>query len=143
MTPQEVKFFKIDEDSYNPVTSKHLHQLDRQFLTCRVGIWGTTNLIKNNNSRTVQIPSDVKSGLYILRHEILSLHFVNRTYPNALNPKGPPAVNPGPQFYPICANVEITGTGSATPEGVMFPGGYNPTDPGITTNSYYGTDTYV
>jgi hypothetical protein len=37
----------------------------------------------------------------------------------------------GPQFYPYCFNIDIINGGSATPEGVTFPGAYKPTDYGI------------
>ena len=37
----------------------------------------------------------------------------------------------GPQFYMTCFNFKVTGNGTATPEGVKFPGGYHKTDPGL------------
>jgi hypothetical protein len=55
----EVEFFKIDEDGY--------HANDNS--------WGTDALIANNNTRTVTIPSNIKPGMYVVRHEIIGLHF--------------------------------------------------------------------
>ena len=47
------------------------------------------------------------------------------------------------QIYPHCFNLEITGSGSAIPEGVNFPGAYKPTDPSFTFHPFmtYGNDT--
>jgi cellulase len=55
----DVEFFKIDEDGY--------HASDNS--------WGTDALIANNNTRTVTIPSNIKPGMYVVRHEIIGLHF--------------------------------------------------------------------
>ena len=38
------------------------------------GTWASDTLIANNNSWTVTIPSDIASGNYVLRHEIIALH---------------------------------------------------------------------
>lgn len=77
----------------------------------------------NNQDGPIKIPSDIKPGLYILRTELLSLHGNGQTR------------NPGlkglPQFYTHCFNVQITGEGNATPEGVKFPGGYPKNDAGV------------
>lgn len=58
----------------------------------------------------VQIPETIKPGLYVVRHEILSLHIENK-----------------PQFYPECAHLNISGNGQAVPRKellVRFPGAY-------------------
>ena len=54
----DIEFFKIDQSTYFPQT----------------GLWGTHELIANNNTRTVTIPSDLKPGNYVVRHEIIALH---------------------------------------------------------------------
>lgn len=88
------------------------------------GTWASDTLIANNNTWTVTIPSDIASGPYLLRHELLALHAAS-------------GVN-GAQFYPMCANLQITGSGNAVPaDTVKFPGEYSPTDPGILINIYY------
>ena len=47
------------------------------------------------------------------------------------------------QIYPHCFNLEISGTGSAIPEGVNFPGAYKPDDPSFKFQPFmtYGNDT--
>jgi len=38
----------------------------------------------------------------------------------------------GAEFYPSCTQVQISGSGTGTPnDTVMFPGGYSDSDPGI------------
>ncbi|KAI1333933.1 glycoside hydrolase family 61 protein [Xylariaceae sp. FL0016] len=70
----------------------------------------------------VTIPITIKPGLYVVRHEILSIHIANK-----------------PQFYPECAHINITGKGTAVPSAdykVKFPGGYSPNDPSIKIDIY-------
>jgi len=58
----------------------------------------------------VTIPAALKPGLYLIRHEILSIHVANK-----------------PQFYPECAHLNVTGDGSALPPSSFykkFPGAY-------------------
>lgn len=69
------------------------------------------------NSWTVTIPSDIASGGYLLRHELLALHSAGTAL--------------GAQFYPMCAQVVVTGGGSASPSGVALPGAYATNDPGM------------
>jgi hypothetical protein len=78
-------------------------------------------MIKNDRKMTFQLPSDLKPGVYVLRSELIALHY---------------ASTQGPQVYPHCFNIFINGTGSATPKGVRFPGGYSPREPALTTNLY-------
>src|SRR3954464_13355149 len=42
------------------------------------GIWASDNLIANNNSWAVNIPSTLAPGPYVLRHEIIALHSANQ-----------------------------------------------------------------
>lgn len=58
----------------------------------------------------VTIPLSLRSGLYMIRHEILSIHVEDK-----------------PQFYPECAHLNVTGAGDAfPPEEYLkrFPGAY-------------------
>lgn len=88
------------------------------------GTWASDTLIAANNTWTVTIPSDIAPGPYLIRHELLALHSASNAN--------------GAQFYPMCANLKITGTGSAVPtDTVKFPGAYSPTDPGILINIFY------
>ena len=86
-----------------------------------------------NNSWTATIPSDIKPGKYVVRHELIALQFAADG-----NPQGAGTVTAGAQFYPICLNVEVTGTGTNTPAGVKFPGGYSPSEPGIIYDLFEG-----
>jgi len=80
------------------------------------------------------IPSDINPGKYILRHEMIALHFGNGNNPNG----------GGAELYPECMDVEVTtSSGNALPEGVKFPGAYKAADPGIRYNLYFGPNQYV
>lgn len=109
--PSSLSYFKIDE--------KGLEN----------GQWATQELIANNNSWTVTLPSDISAGNYLIRHELLALQESSRRL--------------GAQFYPMCTNLKITGGGSANPEGVTFPGAYKADDPGILVDIFNGISDYV
>ncbi|KAK7692771.1 hypothetical protein QCA50_004404 [Cerrena zonata] len=86
------------------------------------GTWAQGQLITNNNSWTTTIPASLAPGEYMLRHELLSIHTPNQ-----------------PQFYPNCAQLKLTGGGSAQPSGsylVKLPGAYKASDPGVTLDVY-------
>ncbi|EIM83161.1 uncharacterized protein STEHIDRAFT_149094 [Stereum hirsutum FP-91666 SS1] len=89
--------------------------------------WASDTLIANNNSWTVTIPDDIAPGGYLLRHELLALHGASTVL--------------GAQFYPMCAQLVVTGSGTAEPSGVALPGAYATDDPGILINIYYPTVT--
>jgi hypothetical protein len=113
--PTTVNFFKIHEVTFDPKT----------------GLWANDVLVNNKMTWKVQIPSDIKAGEYILRHEITALHYASR--PNA-----------GPEFLISCANVKIIGDGTAVPKDtVRFPGGYKPDMPGLKINVYHHENSYV
>ena len=78
-------------------------------------------MIKNDRKNTFQLPSDIKPGMYVLRTELLALHYANRA---------------NPQFYPHCFNIYINGTGTATPPGVKFPGAYKISEPSLSTSLF-------
>jgi len=98
--PQEVSFFKINERGYN----------------AKAKLWSNEELINADRKDTFQLPSDIKAGTYILRTELLALHYANKGQP---------------QFYSHCFNIDIKGDGTASPPGVRFPGAYKQKDPGI------------
>jgi len=116
---EDVEFFKIDEQTYDPKTMT----------------WGTDWLMKNKMVQEVTIPSDIKAGTYVVRHEIISLH-------NALNDDYIKKRS-GAQFYPQCAKVKVIGDGTATPKGVKFPGGYTWDEKGILVNIFYRANEYI
>ncbi|KKK23725.1 hypothetical protein P175DRAFT_0502922 [Aspergillus ochraceoroseus IBT 24754] len=93
------------------------------------GTWGTDELIKNNNSWLVQIPRDIAPGNYVLRHELIALH-------------GAQTEN-GAQNYMQCFNLQVKGSGSMRPKGVLATGLYTPTGAGILADIYKPLLTYT
>ncbi|TFK51163.1 beta-1,4-endoglucanase [Heliocybe sulcata] len=96
------------------------------------GKWAATDILSSQNSTwTVTIPSSLAPGQYIMRHEIIALHQAE-TYPGA-------------QFYMDCFQLQVTGSGTKTPESsylVSFPGGYTSTTPGIVFDVYNSFTSY-
>ncbi|EIN08952.1 cellulose-growth-specific protein [Punctularia strigosozonata HHB-11173 SS5] len=85
------------------------------------GVWGT-GLVMNSLSYNATIPKTLAPGEYMIRHELLALHQANT-----------------PQFYPECAQLIVTGNGTATPPSSMtikLPGGYSQSDPSINIDIY-------
>nr|VWO97201.1 Homeobox domain-containing protein [Ganoderma boninense] len=75
------------------------------------GKWAATQLIDNGFKWTSTIPSGLKAGNYLIRNEIVALHSTGQ-----------------PQYYPSCAQLSITGSGTTAPAGselVSIPGIYN------------------
>ncbi|KAH6906685.1 cellulose-growth-specific protein [Coprinopsis sp. MPI-PUGE-AT-0042] len=69
------------------------------------------------------IPSALADGEYLIRHELIALH-----------PEWT-----GPQFYPECAQLIVSGGGGKLPPAkylVTFPGGYKTEDPGLNVDLY-------
>ncbi|KAI1144793.1 glycosyl hydrolase family 61-domain-containing protein [Nemania diffusa] len=104
-----LEFFKIDEAGLLDSSSAP-------------GTWASDVLIANNNTWLVQIPKTLKAGNYVLRHETIALHSAG-------------SVN-GAQNYPQCFNLEVTGSGTEVPVGVLATELYTPTDAGIEVNIY-------
>ncbi|KAF2011244.1 lytic polysaccharide monooxygenase [Aaosphaeria arxii CBS 175.79] len=83
--------------------------------------WGTAKVLKNLYWEST-IPSSLAPGNYLIRHELLALHQAKT-----------------PQFYAECAQLEVSGSGSAQPGGEYLANipGYAPqSDPGITVDTY-------
>lgn len=116
MDKMKLKFFKIEEAGL----------LDN---SKSPGWWASGELMAANNTWTVNIPSDIAAGNYVLRHEIIALH-------NAMSDNGA-------QAYPQCINLKVTAGGTATPKGVPATQFYKPTDPGILVNIFNNLRTYV
>jgi Auxiliary Activity family 9 (formerly GH61) len=114
--PTTVDFFKINENAYD--TKTHL--------------FGSEVMYNNNMTRTVQIPSNLKAGDYIVRHELVALHYATKLL--------------GPEFYISCLNLKVLGDGTAEPtkeDTVRFPGAYKPDDPYLNFNLYHHENKYV
>ncbi|KAK6225843.1 glycosyl hydrolase family 61 [Colletotrichum tabaci] len=78
------------------------------------GSWATDELAGNGDKWDVTIPSDIAPGSYVLREDIIALHSRD-----------------GAQFHPQCINLEVSGTGSASPEGVAGTSLYTAQDEGL------------
>lgn len=111
-----LKFFKID-------TKGLLDNSDPP------GTWATDEMIDNNNVWTVTIPSDIASGNYVLRNEIIALHSAGDEN--------------GAQNYPQCLNIKVIGGGSKKPEGTAGTKLYEADAPGILCNIYTKIKDYV
>ncbi|KAI0260244.1 glycoside hydrolase family 61 protein I [Gloeopeniophorella convolvens] len=108
-----LSWFKIYEDGLTPSDQS----------------WGVDRLIANKGKVTFTIPSCIAAGQYLMRVEIIALHAAS-SYPGA-------------QLYMECAQLSITGGGSASPATVSFPGAYTGTDPGIKINIYQQLSSYT
>ncbi|KAM0713507.1 hypothetical protein Q7P37_010469 [Cladosporium fusiforme] len=111
---ESLSFFKLDEAGVLDASSNE---------------WASDKLIANDNSWTVDIPSSLAAGNYVLRHEIIALHAAGQEN--------------GAQNYPQCINIEVTGSGSTDPcdDGAECVAGtelYTASDAGITFDIYGG-----
>jgi cellulase len=112
-----LKWFKIGESGL----------LDPKSMTN--GYWATDQLIANNNTWTITIPTSIATGNYVLRHEIIGLHAAGQAN--------------GAQNYPQCFNLAITSSGTDKPAGVLATTFYKATDPGIKFDLYSAFTSYT
>ncbi|RDW69504.1 hypothetical protein BP6252_08524 [Coleophoma cylindrospora] len=99
-------WFKIWEETYDATTSQ----------------WCTDKLIQNNGFISVNVPSDLAGGDYLVRPEVLALHAANKNPPN-------------PQIYTGCGQIFLKSTGTARPEDtVSIPGYVNISNPSVLFN---------
>jgi len=87
--------------------------------TQNAGVWAGDAIV-DTLVWTSTIPATLAPGNYLIRHELLAVHQANN-----------------PQFYPECAQFEVTGAGTVTPPSsilVSFPGAYTGTEPGVAFN---------
>jgi hypothetical protein len=97
------------------------------------GTWATDALIANSFTGNFKVPSNLKPGKYVLRHEIIALHSANN--------------KDGAQNYPNCINLVVTGSGTVSPSssgadtrvGTKF---YTDSDAGILINIYSSISSY-
>ncbi|CAE7189188.1 unnamed protein product [Rhizoctonia solani] len=109
--------------SVNSSTAKwfKIYELGLISGTVYTGKWANGLLLANLKWDTV-IPSNLKPGNYLIRWETLAIHQSNT-----------------PQFYPECAQLQITGSGTAFPTSeylVSIPGAWKASDPGVTIDIY-------
>ncbi|TKW51202.1 putative endo-beta-1,4-glucanase D [Colletotrichum tanaceti] len=106
-------FFKIFESGYFPGNKT----------------WGNDLVNEGCGKQSFVIPADVAPGDYLLRAETVALHAAGSAN--------------GAQYYMSCYQIKVTGSGTAKPEGVSFPGAYKATDPGLLINIYTDVTNYV
>jgi len=93
------------------------------------GFYAADELLVNNNlGWMVKIPEDLAPGNYVLRHEIIALHGAHEAN--------------GAQNYPQCFNLQVTGSGTRQPEGVLGTELYSADDEGIAFNIYGKPESY-
>ncbi|KAF9880657.1 cellulose-growth-specific protein [Colletotrichum karsti] len=110
-------------NNWQPGTSAVWFKIKEGGRTGTSNTWAATPFMVANSAYQYTIPSCLKSGYYLVRHEIIALHAAY-SYPGA-------------QFYPGCHQLQVTGSGSkAGSPLVAFPGAYKATDPGITYDAY-------
>ncbi|KAJ1910265.1 hypothetical protein H4219_006249 [Mycoemilia scoparia] len=105
-------WFKVYEEGYNTETKQ----------------WCTSRLIENGGYLNFTLPKDIPSGEYLVRGELIALHFAKEVWDLEKQQ--------GPQLYINCAQIKLTGgddnDGTGLPEKtVSFPGAYKATDPGL------------
>lgn len=93
--------------------------------------WDIAKLVGGNKEWTSTIPAGLAPGNYLIRHELIALHQAN-----------------APQFYPECAQITITGSGTAQPDAsykAAIPGYCKASDPNIRVpiNDHSRPQTYV
>ncbi|KXH28965.1 glycosyl hydrolase family 61 [Colletotrichum salicis] len=109
--------------AWQPGTSAVWFKVKEGGRTGTTNTWADTPLMVANSGYQYTIPSCLKSGYYLVRHEIIALHAAY-SYPGA-------------QFYPGCHQLQVTGSGTKTATSlVAIPGAYKSTDPGITYDAY-------
>ena len=92
------------------------------------GTYASDDLMDNGLGWMVKIPEDIAPGNYVLRHEIVALHSANEAN--------------GAQNYPQCFNLQVTGSGSSKPAGVLGTELYTADEDGILFNIYTALDSY-
>lgn len=110
----KLQFFKISEAGLLDVAANK---------------WAADELLANNLSWSVRLPSDIAPGNYVLRHEMIALHAAGNAN--------------GAQNYPFCFNLVISGNGTATPVGIPAVSFYKEKDPGILFDLFTKFTTYV
>ncbi|KAJ4367189.1 hypothetical protein N0V83_007719 [Neocucurbitaria cava] len=89
----ELEFFKIHQSALIDYRSGRYSEGSKQE---QPGYWGTDAIFyDNNNAQSVEIPSDIPSGNYVLRTEVMSIHN-NGAVANR-------------QFWPQAFNIKVTG----------------------------------
>ncbi|TVY82993.1 Cellulose-growth-specific protein [Lachnellula suecica] len=86
------------------------------------GLWSSGEMVANGSSWTSTIPSSLKPGNYLIRHETIAMHTAGQ-----------------PQWYPECAQLTVTGSGTGVPAASLLaaiPGVYSLSDPAMSVDVY-------
>ncbi|KAJ7575974.1 glycosyl hydrolase family 61-domain-containing protein [Mycena floridula] len=67
------------------------------------GLWAMAKMVQDGSKWTINIPSSLKAGQYLLRNELSAVHS-----PKGSDPKS------GPQLYIACVQVKVTGDGTTS-----------------------------
>lgn len=87
---------------------KMIAKPEKYFPTAGSGLWAMARMVQDSSSWTVNIPSALKAGQYILRSEMSAVHNPKNSDPSS-----------GPQVYIACIQLDVTGSGNTPlPQGV-------------------------
>ncbi|KAK1752599.1 glycoside hydrolase [Echria macrotheca] len=109
-TGEGVGWFKIDEAGFHGDGVKVF--LDTE----KPSGWDIAKLVGGGSWKST-IPKNLAPGNYLMRHELIALHQANN-----------------PQFYPECAQIVVTGSGTGEPDSsykAAIPGYCKQSDPNI------------
>ncbi|KAK4199492.1 glycoside hydrolase [Triangularia verruculosa] len=100
------------------------------------GEWATIKMIANKGRAEFTLPKGLAAGKYLVRQELLALHMADINF-KVDNTRGP-------ESYPSCVQVEVTGGGDVMPDQDFdFNRGYTYDDPGLFFNIYVPFDKYT
>ncbi|KAJ7603726.1 glycosyl hydrolase family 61-domain-containing protein [Mycena rosella] len=89
---------------------------EQYYPTSGNGLWAMAKMVQNGSKWSIKIPSSLKSGQYMVRHELSAVH----------NPKNSDPTT-GPQLYIACIQLDVTNGGDATlPAGTQAKSLYSP-----------------
>jgi hypothetical protein len=102
----QLKWFKVAEQGLVSTTGCNVKG--------NTGCWALDKLIQAGNKWSVKVPSGLKAGNYVMRHEVINLDFPGQS-----------------QNYPACVNLVVTGGGSSVPNGVAGTSLYTGQEEGL------------
>lgn len=91
--------------------------------------WGTKDMNACCGKLEMKVPTNIPSGDYLLRAEVLALH--------AASTSG------GYQPYVTCYQITVSGGSGSVPSTVKFPGAYSASDPGIALSIHQKLTSYT
>ncbi|KAJ2724221.1 hypothetical protein GGI07_002091 [Coemansia sp. Benny D115] len=98
------------------------------------GNWCSTAINNAGGFLNLILPWDIVPGTYMMRAEIIDLHYAMKNNFDDYTQ--------GPQFFPSCAKLEISGNGTSVPSGRLIPGLYDINDPSLNGDFLNSPDGY-